>query len=96
MGYLGEKTRSSDGQTELAHGMKSRGTPVKELLDKFWNCSAGGPVLGQLGNLLWSRDLSSQQKPEETFGQRLAAARSLRKQLLAFGNCLATKPNALL
>jgi len=76
--------------------MKCWGTPIEEFFNKLWDCSAGSPVLGQPGNLFWSRDLSGQQEPEESLGKRFATTGSLRKQLLAFGNCLATEANALI
>ena len=76
--------------------MESRGAPVKELFYELRNCSAGGPVLGQLGNLLRSGNLSGQQEPEETLRQWFTAARSLRKEFLALRNCLATEAYPLI
>ena len=91
-----EKTCGGDSQAKLAHGMKSRGTPIKELLDELWNRGAGGPVLRQFGNLFWSGDLSGQQEPEETLRQWFATTGSFRKELLTFRNCLATEANPLI
>ena len=45
--------------------MESWGTPIKELFNELGDRSTGSPVFGQLGDLLWSGDLSGQQEPEE-------------------------------
>jgi len=45
--------------------MESWGTPIKELFNELGDCSAGSPVLGQLGNLFWGGDLSGQQEPKK-------------------------------
>lgn len=75
--------------------MEGRGTPIKELFDELGNCSTGGPILGQLGDLLRGGDLSGQQKPKETLRQWFVTAGCLGKELLAFWNCLSTEANPL-
>jgi hypothetical protein len=76
--------------------MESWGTPIKEFFDELRNCSTSGPVFGQLGNLLWGGDFSSQQEPKETLRQWLATTGSLWKELLAIRNCLAPETNSLI
>lgn len=66
---LGERRgvlQGSDGQGELGHGVEIRGAAVDELLDELGDLGAGRPFGGQVAHLLLGRDLTSQEKPEET------------------------------
>jgi hypothetical protein len=69
---------------------------VNELLDELGDVGAGSPLGGQVANLLLSGDLAGQEKPEETFRERLLAARGLGEKLLALGDGLATESDTLL
>jgi hypothetical protein len=77
---------SSDGDGELSHGVEVAGTAVDELLDELGHVGAGGPLGGEVADLLLGGNLTGQQKPEETFWERLLAAGGLGKELLAFGD----------
>tara|TARA_R110002003_G_scaffold141_33_gene13161 strand:- start:22828 stop:23037 length:210 start_codon:yes stop_codon:yes gene_type:complete len=59
---------------------------VDELFDKLGDVGAGGPFCREVADLLLGGDLASQQKPEETFGERLLAAGGLGEELLALGD----------
>lgn len=66
---LGERRsvlKSGDGERELSHGVEVGGAAVDELLDELGNLGAGGPLGGQVAHLLLGRDLTGQEKPEET------------------------------
>lgn len=58
--------KSSDGQRELGHGVESVGAAVDELLDELGEVGAGGPLGGEVADLLLGGDLASEEKPEET------------------------------
>ena len=89
-------TYGSDSQAELAHRVEGRRAAVEDLLDELRNGGAGGPVLGELGDLLLGGDLAGDEEPEETLGERLGAAGSLGEDLLDFGNGLAAEADTLL
>ena len=76
--------------------MEGRRAAVENLLDEGGEGGAGSPVLGEGGDLLLRRHLAGEEKPEETLGKGLGPARGLGKELLAFGDGLATETNALL
>lgn len=66
---LGERRgvlKRSDGEGELSHGVEVGGAAVDELLDELGDLGAGGPLGGQVAHLLLGRDLTRQEKPEET------------------------------
>jgi len=69
---------------------------VDQLLDELGDVGTGSPLSREVADLLLSRDLAGQEKPEETFGKRLLATRGLGEKLLALGDGLATKTNTLL
>jgi hypothetical protein len=96
LGKCGIMVKSSDGQRELGHGVKSGWASVKELLYEFRNGGTGSPVLGELCNLLLSGNFTSDEQPEKSFRERLRPTGSLGKKLLALGNSLATEADALL
>jgi hypothetical protein len=79
---------SSDGDGELSHGVKVARAAVDELLDEFGDVGAGGPLGGEVADLLLGGNLAGQQKPEETFWERLLAAGGLGEELLAFGDLI--------
>lgn len=87
---------SGDGHGELGHRVEVGRAAVDELLNELGDLGAGSPVGRQVANLLLSRDLASQEKPEETLGEGLLAAGSLGEELLTFGNGLATETDTLL
>ena len=69
---------------------------VDDLLDERGQGGAGGPLLGESGDLLLRGDLAGEQEPEETLGQGLRAARCLGKRLLDLRDRLATETDTLL
>lgn len=71
-------------------------TSVKKLLNKFWDGSTSGPVLGERGHLLLGGDFSSDEQPEESLWKRLGATRSLWKKILALRDGLSTETDTLL
>lgn len=86
LGKGGFVLQGSHSQGELGHGVESAGAAVDELLNELGNIGAGGPLSRQVTNLLLGGDLASQQKPEQTLGQRLFTTRSLGQQLLNLGD----------
>jgi hypothetical protein len=69
---------------------------VDELLDELGEIGAGSPLGGEVADLLLGRDLTSQEKPEETLRKGLLATGSLGEKLLALGDGLATESDTLL
>lgn len=57
---------SSDGQRELSHGVEVGRAVVDELLNELGEVGSGSPLGGKVADLLLSRDLAGQEKPEET------------------------------
>lgn len=57
---------SRDGEGELSHGVEVRGAAVDELLNELRNIGTGGPLSGQVADLLLGGDLAGQEEPEET------------------------------
>lgn len=80
----------------MAHGVESGWASVKELLNKFGDSSASGPVLGELADLLLGRDFTGYEEPEKTFRQWLLATRSLGKSFLDIGDSFAAETDTLL
>lgn len=86
---LGERRfalQSSDSQGELGHGVQVIRAAVDELLNELGHIGTSGPFGGEIADLLLAGNLAGQQQPEETFRERLLAAGSFGKQLLALGN----------
>ena len=83
-------------QRELRHGVQIARTAVDELIDEVGHIAARGPLCAEIPDLLLRGYLASQQQPEETLGERLLAAGSLREQLLALGDGLAAETDTLL
>ena len=69
---------------------------VEDLLNEGGEGGAGSPVLGEGGDLLLGRDLTGEEKPEETLRKGLRPTGGLGEGLLDFGDGLATEANALL
>lgn len=83
---LGERRlafKSSHGGRELSHGVKGLGEVVEELKDVVGDLGGLSPLGGESANLSLGRDLASQEKPEETFWERLGATRGLGEEFLA-------------
>jgi hypothetical protein len=66
--------------------VESAGAAVDELLNELGDIGTGSPLGGEVTDLLLGRNLASQQKPEETLGQRLLTTGSLGKKLLDLGD----------
>jgi hypothetical protein len=89
-------TYGSNSQTELAHGVKSRGASVQNLLDEGGESSTSSPVLRELGDLLLGGNFTCEQEPEETLRKGLRATLSLGQSFLNLRDSLSTETNALL
>jgi len=87
---------SSDGERELGHGVEVAGAAVDELLNELGDIGAGGPLSGQVADLLLGGDLASEEEPEKTLRKRLLTAGGLGEQLLALGDSLAAETDTLL
>lgn len=66
LGEAGGMLESGDSQRELGHGVKVGRAVVDELLDELGKIGAGSPLSGEVADLLLSRNLAGQEKPEET------------------------------
>lgn len=55
-----------DSDGELSHWVEGAWAAVDQLLDELWNIGAGGPLSGEVANLLLTWDFASQEEPEET------------------------------
>jgi hypothetical protein len=86
LGEVGLVLESGDGDGELGHGVEVARAAVDELLDELGDVRSGSPLGGEVADLLLGGNLTGQQKPEETLGERLLAAGGLGEQLLAFGD----------
>jgi hypothetical protein len=64
---------SGDGKRELSHGVKVGRAAVDELLDELREVGAGGPLGREIADLLLGRDLTGQEKPEETCATSMSA-----------------------
>lgn len=87
---------SSDGKGELSHRVEVAGAAVDELGDEAGNVAAGGPLGGEVADLLLRGDLAGKQKPEETLGKGLLATGGLGEEFLALGDGLAAEADTLL
>jgi hypothetical protein len=72
------------------------GAAVDELLNELGNIGAGGPLSGQVADLLLGGDLAGEEEPEKTLRKRLLATGGLGEQLLALGDGLAAETDTLL
>ena len=59
--------KSSDGKGELSHGVEVVRAAVNELLNELGDVGASSPLSGQVTDLLFAGDLTSEQQPEETY-----------------------------
>lgn len=89
LGESGLVLESSDGERELRHGVEGAGAAVDQLLDELGEIGASGPLSREVADLLLRGNLAGKEKPEETFGERLAATGSLGQAFLAFGDLCA-------
>ena len=96
LGEVGLVLERGDGEGELSHGVEVVGAAVDELGDERRELAAGGPLGGQVADLLLSGDLAGEEEPEETLGEGLSATGSLGKDLLALGDGLAAETDTLL
>jgi hypothetical protein len=69
---------------------------IDELGNKGWNIRPGGPLSGEVADLLLGWNLTGQQEPKETFRQRFLTTGGFGEKLLAFGDGLATEADTLL
>ena len=95
LGELGLGVQSGHGSGELGHGVEVGGEVVEHRHHVGRELSTTSPVLGETSHLVLSGNISSQQQPEQTLGQRLLTSGSLGEQLLALGDGVATEPDAL-
>jgi len=70
--------------------VQGRRARVDEILNELGDSRSGGPVGGESGALLRSRDLSGEEEPEESLRERLVSSGSLGKELLALGDGLSS------
>lgn len=96
LGELRFMLKSVDSQRELRHGMKSLGASVNDFLHKLGNVRASSPLSRELLDLLLSGDFTSEQEPEERFGQGFLTTISSGQFLLALGDGLATETNTFI
>ena len=57
---------SSDSEGELCHWVEVTWAAVDELLDEFGDFGTGGPLGGEVADLLLARNFTGQEKPEKT------------------------------
>ena len=58
---------SIDGNGELCHWVEVAWASVDEFLDEFGNFGTGGPLGGEVADLLLAGNFTSQEEPEKTF-----------------------------
>lgn len=76
--------------------MQGAWAPVDKLLDEGRDGSAGSPFSAEAADLLLGGDFTSQQEPEETFGQGFRSTGGLGKSLLDIGDGVAAETDTLL
>ena len=96
LGELRLRLQGVDGNTELGHGVESRGASVDELLNVLGDLGSRSPVSGPALDLSVSGDLAGEQKPEKTLGERLLSAGGVGKLLLEVGDGQTSESDALL
>lgn len=95
---LGERRlglESVDSNRKLSHGMQRGRAVINQLLDVLGKLRSSGKLGRESLDLRLGRDLTGQQKPEETFGKGLIATGALRELLLKIGDSLSTETNTL-
>lgn len=59
--------KSGDSEGELCHWVEVAWASVDEFLDEFGNFGTGGPLGGEVADLLLAGNLTSQEEPEKAF-----------------------------
>jgi hypothetical protein len=72
------------------------GAAVDQVLDKLGQGGPGSPFGGQSLDLFLGRDLSGNQQPEQSFGQRLTTTLSGGESLLTLGDGHSSESDTLL
>lgn len=96
---LGEsrlRLKSVDSNRKLSHGVKRRRRSVNQLLDVLGELSSGSKLSRESLDLGLGRDLTGQQEPEKTLGERLFTTRTLGKLLLEVRDGLTTEADTFL
>jgi hypothetical protein len=75
--------------------VKVIGAAVDKLFDKLGNIGSGSPLSREVADLLFRWNLTSEEQPEKTLGKRFLSTWCLGKDLLTFGDSLATESDAL-
>lgn len=96
LGEVGLVLKRGDGERELSHGVEVVGAAVDQLGDEAGELAAGGPLSGQVADLLLRGDLAGEEEPEEALREGLVAAGGLGEDLLALGDGLAAETDTLL
>ena len=65
--------------------MQIVGASIDQLLDEFWDLGSGGPLGGQVTNLLLAGNLASQEEPEEAFVKLIYNQVPLLERVNTFG-----------
>lgn len=87
---------SVNGNRELSHGVEGGRGAVNQLLDVLGKLGSGGKLSRESLDLGLGGDLTSQQEPEETFGEGLVATGALGELLLEVGDGLTAETDTLL
>lgn len=87
---------SVDGNGELSHWVEGGWAAVDQLLDELWNVGAGGPVSGQVTDLLLGWDLAGKEEPEKTLWKWLLSTWCLWKLVLALWDGQSAETDTLL
>lgn len=66
-----QNTHGGNSEGELGHGVKGVRASVDQLLNELGNLGSGSPLLTQTLDLLVGGYFSSEEQPEERFGQWL-------------------------
>lgn len=96
---LGERrvvVERSDGERELRHGVQGVGASVDQVFDKLGQFTSGGPFGGETLDLFSGGDFTSDQEPEQGFGQGFSSTGRGGELGLAFGDCQASESDTLL
>jgi hypothetical protein len=96
LGEAGLVLKRGDGDGELSHGVEVVGAAVDKLGDERRELAAGGPLSGQVADLLLGGHLASEEEPEETLREGLGAAGGLGEAFLALRDGLAAETDTLL
>ena len=71
LGKVGLVLESSDSEGELGHWVEVARAAVDELLNELGDIGAGGPLGGEVADLLLRGNLAGQEEPEEAFWEGL-------------------------